>query len=227
VLTQLKQFARSPLVFAVATLLAVASMLRYPGGTPLDHSRPGYSLARNFLSDLGMTVAYNGERNWLGALLFIIALAMIVVGAGFALFMLAGRCTSSLRGRTLARWASASGLVACFAFLGVALTPENRLISLHIGFTQLGFYTAPFVTLLLAFALKASNARSSLVLVMGILTFILAGFVALLQWGPSWTTPDGLMVHVVAQKLVATSAVATLIFVGLQDRSNVNTRQGA
>jgi hypothetical membrane protein len=54
-----------------ASVLAIGAMTRYPGGTVLDRTSPGYSLSRNFLSDLGMTVAYDRLPNRLGAGLFV------------------------------------------------------------------------------------------------------------------------------------------------------------
>ena len=52
---------------ALALLLGGVSMLLYPGGTVLDDSTRGYSLTRNFLSDLGSTVTYGGASNATGA----------------------------------------------------------------------------------------------------------------------------------------------------------------
>jgi len=46
----------------LAALLGFGAMVRYPGGDPLASSAMRYSLTRNFLSDLGMTVGYNGRR---------------------------------------------------------------------------------------------------------------------------------------------------------------------
>jgi hypothetical membrane protein len=49
---------RAQWTVTAAAAIAVGAALRYPGGTALDATTPGYSLSRNFLSDLGMTVAY-------------------------------------------------------------------------------------------------------------------------------------------------------------------------
>jgi hypothetical protein len=54
----------------LALLLVVASGLSYPGGTIHDASTRGYSFTHNFLSDLGTTVAFDGQRNTKGARLF-------------------------------------------------------------------------------------------------------------------------------------------------------------
>src|SRR5262245_53310609 len=67
-------------------LLAVAYGLLYHGVTVLDESTRGYSFTHNFLSDLGVTVAFNYQRNVAGAVLFVVgafigvlALASLIV----------------------------------------------------------------------------------------------------------------------------------------------------
>src|SRR5580765_6821526 len=85
----------------VATAFAVAAALRYPGGTPLDSTTAGYSLSRNFLSDLGMTVAYNHEPNQLGAAFFVASLLLLVVGLGSVVGVIARFLAVDLRSR---RW---------------------------------------------------------------------------------------------------------------------------
>jgi len=60
-------FARGRWIVGIAVVLAIVSMLLYPGGTTLDPSPRGYSRWQNFLSDLGMTVAYDHRPNRLGA----------------------------------------------------------------------------------------------------------------------------------------------------------------
>ncbi len=62
----MKQFPgiKLPAALLLALGAAVASGLVYPGDN-------GYSLTRNYLSDLGMTVTRDGEENLAGALLFL------------------------------------------------------------------------------------------------------------------------------------------------------------
>jgi hypothetical protein len=58
--------------------MAVAA---YPGGTSRDPSTIGYSPFQNFLSDLGMTVAFDGRPNRGGALLFVASLGILPMAA--------------------------------------------------------------------------------------------------------------------------------------------------
>src|SRR5437868_12238623 len=135
----------------LATLLAIVAIVRYPGGTMLDHSTPGYSFFHNFLSDLGMTVAHDGRPNALGATLFVLSLCIVVAGVGGCLVGLVRLYAASPRSRTFALAAGAIGLLVCASFIGVALTPENRMLGLHVKFTLFAFRAFPAVTLLLVF----------------------------------------------------------------------------
>src|SRR5438045_8307484 len=108
-------------------MLAIVAIVRYPGGTMLDHSTPGYSFFRNFLSDLGMTVAHDGQPNALGASLFILSLCIVVVGVGGCLVGLVRLYAGSPRSRTFALAAGVIGLLVCASFIGVAVTPEDRM----------------------------------------------------------------------------------------------------
>ena len=75
-------FKRTTLTVIGSVGLAAGAIIRYPGGTPLDRATAGYSFAANFLSDLGMTVAHNGESNRRGGMLFVASLLTLVIGLG-------------------------------------------------------------------------------------------------------------------------------------------------
>ena len=144
-------FARGRQATLVATALALLAMWSYPGGTMLDHSTHRYHLFQNFLSDLGMTVAYDGRANGIGALLFVASLTILVFGLGGALLGFVRLYTSS-RARPVVRAAMFLGAVVALSFLGVAVTPENRVLDLHVRLTFFAFRVFPLVPLLLAIA---------------------------------------------------------------------------
>ena len=191
----------------IAAALAILSMAQYPGGTPLDARTVGYAPAQNFLSDLGMTVAYNGQANALGAALFVASMLVMVVGCSAVLGQWVRLYAEMPESRGLARAAFATTVLAAAAFVGVAVTPENRAMPLHEAFTLLAFRAAPVAVALLAAASlrarclprAASNAWIAL-------TIVLAGYLVLLAVGPSTDTGAGLRVMVLAQKLVTAMA---------------------
>ena len=78
-------FLRAQWTAAGATVAGIIAMFLYPGGTARDHASAGYSIANNYLSDLGMTVAWDGQPNRIGAALFVTSMVLLMVGMGGAL----------------------------------------------------------------------------------------------------------------------------------------------
>lgn len=199
-------------IIAVATAIAVCAMLRYPGGTPLDATTLGYSLSHNFLSDLGMTVAYNHESNRLGATLFVASLLLLVVGLGGTVGFIARFLATDAASRRWARLAAVALLVVCVAFAGVAVTPENRLMPLHVSFTKWAWRIVPAVALFLGFASRHNaRLRPRAALAWFGTALLLGAYVTVLNWGPSVAQPDGLLVQVVAQKAATVILIAALL----------------
>ncbi len=201
--------------FGLAIVLTLASMLRYPGGTTLVRASERYSLDQNFLSDLGMTIAYNGEPNCLGALCFVAGLLLVLAGVSAILIEFVRICSASARARTLVRAGCVSALCACLAFVGVAFTPENRAMAAHIDFTFLGFRIAPAATLLLALAAYAARLPRSITAILTLLTTALVAFAAILQWGPTLANPSGLRFQVLAQKAAVGFALVAFFAMSL------------
>ena len=180
----------------------------------LDPASPGYSLSRNFLSDLGMTVAYDGLPNRLGAGLFVVSLLVLVVGLGHAVTVIARHLSGHPASRRWARSAAVSGLLACVAFAGVAVTPENRAMAVHLAFTQWAFRIMPIAAAFLAVAsFREPRVRAGVGRVWLVLAGLLASYAAILTWGPSVATAGGLVLQVVAQKIATVVVIAALLFV--------------
>ena len=196
----------------VATAMAAAAAFRYPGGTALDTTTPGYSVPRNFLSDLGMTVAYNHEPNRLGAAFFVASLLLLVVGLGSVVGVIARFLAVDAGSRRWARLATVALLAVCVAFAGVAVTPENRLMVLHVSFTQWAWRILPAVALFLGFASRQNARLRQRTAITWFATALLLGaYATLLSWGPSVAEPDGLLVQVIAQKAATVVVIASLL----------------
>ena len=218
-------FRGSRWTVGLASALAIGAMLRYPGGTGLDRSSVGYSLSQNFLSDLGMTVAYDRQSNRLGAGLFVLSLLVAVVGSGHAIIAIARHLSRDRASRPWARAAAVFGVLACVACVGVAATPENRAMVSHVAFTLWAFRIVPIVAALLAIAsFHAPGVRARVTIVWVVLAVLMASYAALLNWGPSVSTADGLVFQVVAQKTATVVVVAGLLFVAREfDRAIATT----
>lgn len=205
-------FARTPWVAAVAVVLALLSMLQYPGGTSIDARTVGYALTQNFLSDLGMTVAYDTQSNALGAALFVASMLVMVGGFGAVVWHYVRLYAVMPESRGVARAAGAAGALVCASFVGVAFTPENRQMPLHVDFTLFAFRVAPVAVALLALAsLRATRLPRAMAVTWAALTILLAGYVLLLSVGPSTHTATGLVTMVVAQKTVTVLAGGLLL----------------
>ena len=119
------------MVLGIFVVLNIIAMLSYPGGTYLDNTTVGYSFTRNFLSDLGRTLSYPGEVNFLSAQLF--NMTLILAGVVFANFYLHVRkIFTADNQRTLALIGSFFGILGGLSLAGVGLTPADLYLNLHI-----------------------------------------------------------------------------------------------
>jgi hypothetical protein len=218
-------FTRGRQATLVAAGLALLSMLSYPGGTTLDHATRRYQPFQNFLSDLGMTVAYDGRANGTGALLFVASLVILVIGLSGCLVGFV-RLYSSPRSRPVVRLALVLGGIVALSFLGVAVTPENRVMGLHLAFTLFAFRLFPVVPLLFAIAtMRDDRIPPRFAIGWIVLTTTLAAYVVVLGWGPRLATASGLTTQVVAQKLVTVIAIAVLFYQSIEADRLVARRQ--
>ena len=209
-----------------AGVCAVGAMLVYPGGTFRDRSTSGYQFFHNFFSDLGATVAFDGQPNHLGASLFVASLATLVVGMGATLIGLVRLYSNAPNARTLARIAGGVGLFVCACFIAVAATPENRVLNLHILATRTAFRTFPGVALFLGLASRrVAGVSARATAVWFALLVLLVGYVLILDFGPRASTAFGLVVQVTAQKTVAVGAALLLVYQGFQAERLVRDRE--
>jgi hypothetical membrane protein len=214
---------RTQFVVAAGAAFAAVAMLRYPGGTALDSTTRGYSLSLNFLSDLGMTVAYNHEPNRLGATFFCISLLLLIVGLGSTVGGIARFLAADVADRAWARAAAAAVLVVCAAFAGVAVTPENRFMSLHVEFTLWAWRVVPIAALLMGIASRrCRKLRARAAVAWLVAALLLAAYAGLLTWGPNVGRAGGLLAQVIAQK---TATVVVIVVLSVAAREIDAARQ--
>ncbi len=205
------EFRRYLVLLTVVVALTGAAMWLYPGGTPLDPHTVGYRFTQNFLSDLGMTVAYNGTSNRLGASCFIVALCTLVAASARVLWMVLRAYALSPVARRFTKAAGALAFVVCTAFVGVAATPENSAMPLHVSFTLFAFRVLPFVALAVSLATIKEPTLPRRVSVGWLgLTVTLTAYALLLGWYPDLRTQAVLMVQVIAQKAISAVIIAVL-----------------
>lgn len=173
-----------------------------------------------------MTVAYNHEPNRLGAALFAASLLLLVVGLGSVVRIIARFLAVDAGSRRWARSAAVALLAVCVAFAGVAVTPENRLMPLHVSFTQWAWRIVPAVALFLGFASRRNaRLRQRAALAWFGTALLLGAYATLMSLGPSGAQPDGLLVQVIAQKAATIVVIAALLIaVGEIERANGEER---
>ena len=121
-----------PSYFAFAVMIAI---LLYPGGNIHDSSQVGYSLSRNFLSDLGTYKAYSGEVNFFSSLFFntaMLGFSLVAISFIYAPMLFRSR---SLDFR-IALCGSACMVIGCLLFCAVGLTPPDLYLDPHIFFAM-------------------------------------------------------------------------------------------
>jgi len=183
--------------------LNIASMLLYPGSTYRDNLTSGYSFTENFLSDLGRTLTFSGEVNFLSSQLF--NMSLILAGAVFTLFYLHVRKVFNLeKQRTLAFIGSFFGILGGFSLLGVGLTPADLYLDLHIicanWFFRFMCLASLFYTVVIFLHPRVKNKYASgyMIFTISILLYILVS-----ELGPDAKTSQfSLVLHVVSQKII-------------------------
>jgi hypothetical membrane protein len=191
------------LILGIFVVLNIIAMLSYPGGTFLDDATTGYSFTRNFLSDLGRTLSYDGEVNFLSSQLF--NMTLILSGVVFAIFYLHLRkIFTADNQRTLALIGSFFGVLGGLSLAGVGLTPADLYLDLHmICATWLFrfFFVASLCYSMVIFLhsqFENKYAMGYLLFTLSILFYILIS-----ELGPSpKEVPWALTLQVVSQKMI-------------------------
>jgi hypothetical protein len=196
------------LACALFVALTFAAMLAYPGGTYADPATAGFSFWNNFFSDLGRTRTRLGGGQVLSRLLFTTALLLVAAGLAAFFAAFAGLVRSARPARGLALAGSACGCLAAVAFAGVALVPADVALALHDRLVQWAFraFLAAVLCYLPALAREPALPRS-LLRVFAAFAALLAGYVALITWGPSPHEAAGQTVQATGQKVIVYAAV--------------------
>ena len=198
-------------LFVVLTLIA---MLAYSGGSYDDRTAVGYSFSHNFFSDLGRLTALSGRPNWVSAGLFFIALS----SAGACLVVFFILFPRLFQHTNLQRWlcllGSVCGVLAGISFIGVAFAPADVALAAHRQFVMWAFRLFPIAVLFYLPAMfldKDYPRRHTWVFV--VFCLLLISYYLLITHGPSFSSPQGLVIQVIGQKAIV---YASILGFGLQ-----------
>ena len=198
-------------LFVVFTLVA---MLTYAGGSVDDHSARGYSFTHSFLSNLGMFTALSGRPNWVSAVLFLISLS--TAGACLVIFFIIfpRLFKSSHLQQTLCLVGSGVGVLAGTSFIGIAFAPADLARAAHVQFVMWAFRLFPLAVLFYVPVLFMDKQYPKFYAwVFTVFCLMLIGYYLLMTQGPSFDSPQGLVIQVVGQKVIA---YASILSIGIQ-----------
>ncbi len=216
------RLSRLALMLGVAfVILLHAGMFTFPGGTLEDADAHGYSMTRNFLSDLGREFALNASENSGSAMCFTVSLSLASAALLCVAWMIPWQFESQVT-RRISIVASCLATIAAWFFLRTGWTPIDQHFEAHQSYAMLGFSALGISTFVHAIALfvqgsvSKTNAGALLVLFCAITLYLL-----LRQFdderillGSTW-----LFRQATAQKLVLYSSIACLF---VQLRSSFN-----
>lgn len=207
------QLLRLVIVVAVIFFVFTAvAMLIYPGGTYFNPAASRYVFFENFFSDLGRTIAHDGQINMPAAALFFLSLFLAGVGLILFFVVMPGIVRGPFINKVLSRLGSAAGIVAGLSFIGVAFTPADLYPAEHGDFVLRAFQSFLLAILFyipVIFLDPAYPNKYGFVFIA--FAAILGGYVWLLFWGPDLTTIEGLVIQVAGQKLVVYAAIASVL----------------
>ena len=194
----------------VYILVTIVAMFFYPGGNYLDHGSAHYSFTENFFSDLGATRTYGHAANGVSTVLF--ALSLTLVGVSLVFFGLNYWVVyrRKRRGLLLGRLSLAAAVVSGLSFVGIAATPWNINLAGHLLMVQQAFGFL-LVFIFLTLVLQVLNGWPVRWMVPSIVYLVLlAAYLVLLNLGADIETHSGLVLQVLAQKLIVYASIADL-----------------
>ena len=203
-------------LFIVFNLIA---MFLYSGSTYLNNLSSGYSFTQNFLSDLGRTLTFSGEVNFLSSQLF--NMSLILVGSVFALFYLHVRKVfNSDKQKILAFIGSFFGVLGGLSLAGVGFAPADLYLEIHIVCAT-WLFRFFFVASLCYSMVLFRHAQFENKFVAGYLvfTFSILLYILVSELGPDPKISQfSLMLQVVSQKIILLILMAAIYIqtLGLQ-----------
>ena len=190
-------------------------MFFYPGGTYSDPTTVGYDFFMNYFSNLGMTVSLNGAPNTISRVLF--TLSVVIAGVSLFPFLIAipKYVADNLSKKIVARITSGFGFIVAIAYIAIGLLPVDlypggHIFSVVIAF--MGTFPVIFIYTLLTYSKKdIPRIAPYTFMVFCVISF---SYILLLLFGPRISTPEGLMINVVGQKIIVYTEMISMVIAG-------------
>ena len=205
--------------YVVAVVIAI---LLYPGGNHIELDQVGYSLHKNFLSELGFHKTMSGDLNFFSSFFWNTAMYMLLL-QGIAFLFIPSLFRENRFSFAFACLGSLFMFPACIFFVGVALTPGDIFFDAHIFTTTTAFnlYTVSIFFYVLAFISSSlSNYYASgailLLIAVSVYSYYLSGYQPIdaikdRELYLEVYTMDLLIFNVVLQKVIISLMIITVI----------------
>ena len=181
----------------------VIGIIKYPGSTYLDNSTIGYDFFKNFLSDLGRTLTFNGNTNFYSSFFFNNALC--IAGILFLVFYyFLPKFFQQENFFKISIIGSTFGILSCLCFIGTGLTPADLNLDAHIFFSNYLFYLSFPATLIYSYVIIRSHKINTLYGI-GYFAFAisLVSYIFILEFGPAPKESHfGLVFQATSQKII-------------------------
>ena len=205
--------------YVVAVIIAI---LLYPGGNHIELDQVGYSLHKNFLSELGFHKTMSGDLNFFSSFFWNTAMYMLLL-QGIAFLFIPSLFRENRISFAFACLGTLFMFPACIFFVGVALTPGDIFFDAHIFTTTTAFnlYTVSIFFYVLAFISSSlSNYYTSgailLLIAVSIYSYYLSGYQPIdaikdRELYLEVYAMDLLIFNVVLQKVIISLMIITII----------------
>ena len=205
--------------YVVAVIIAI---LLYPGGNHIELDQVGYSLHKNFLSELGFHKTMSGDLNFFSSFFWNTAMYMLLL-QGIAFLFIPSLFRENKYSFAFACLGTLFMFPACIFFVGVALTPGDIFFDAHIFTTTTAFnlYTVSIFFYVLAFISSSlSNYYTSgailLLIAVSVYSYYLSGYQPIdaikdRELYLEVYTMDLLIFNVVLQKVIISLMIITII----------------
>ena len=207
---KLTQQTRYLILFYVIGLST--AMLFYAGGNYLDPDTVGYSLNKNFISDLLRTTSHSGENNLPSLIISTVSFIALLFAVFRFLFLAADVFKKDFY--NLALLTKISAIWGCSCIFGVIVTPADipSLYGLHVFFADSIFYSSAITLAFYAyFFLKKDMNSYGFALIACTITAIC--YIGIIEYGPEpWMSMNALMLQVSSQKIITLSLVSTIFY---------------
>jgi hypothetical membrane protein len=153
-----------------------------------------------------------------------------MAGGGLILFFLAFHqfFTRSRSGKVLSGIGSTFGVISGICFVGVALTPANLYLGLHLAVMMWAFRTFTVAVICYTIAIfrerNYPNRFGFIFVAFAVLLFL---YVLLLVAGPAYDSPEGIMVQAIGQKIIVYASVTSIFIQASGARQMAGEGNGA